>query len=724
MAIPVIAVTSMATLVYVLATILPAIDRFCPYSTPVIPVFVDTVTLLAAALRKAMLEIVNASRKPGHVANAFKAIVFASLVSQFVSLVRSIISALTIHYELSDAYSGSTKVPMDLVTSQMLAWLIANCENSRSVDIALQAISGADDDLPGEPLVECGALKLALLRLEACIKLGSTSSAALQYYRASGVLVSGSMAQATEDRWSAYSHTIQTYEGGNSYRSLHSDDYDNCKTYCSYAYLVDRFGSTADLNTRATIAITAMPFFHWNNGVYTPEYMKQERILEITTAVLQQHLQAESSGLSTVVLTAIAKSSVHYLVGLRPEELEEHRPGPSSVLIILLSRVFFMSYGAAPDTARAVAITLAAAAFAAHTYPGGEEPQVSRYARENRAINVYNYYHAQEFLTTEMVLELFIFGFFGLLPDVDFNDENTRAVATPDNFRQLLRHVPQLDLFRHPSIHTLPRYPYGKSLNDTIFKPSSQFMISFTNDASSSCEIGLAYNCLPLLIHQSERYGNNFRAKLYIPTLIALCRAESVEVQDLCLQFIDAQPTPQWPLNLLESAEDRDSLNQLCRTLIDCRTRTPVASIAALHFELLVARIITYLVSDRSETSNGQSALRPLLNLQGQFAGRIIQHRQLDVEALLSGLGECCKEHLNAEEHIVHTMQSITDFCGLTEAVSTPPDKEKDLRSLKDQLKPSSDRVVRQSRAEPGSSLASDVSPKLELPNSSANTSL
>ncbi|KAG8789791.1 hypothetical protein FRC12_013214 [Ceratobasidium sp. 428] len=782
MAIPVITVTSIGTLVYVLATILPAIDRFCPYSTPAIPMFADTTTLLAAVLRKAVLEIANASRTIGHVANAsigrqlrraikngipgprvvsflaelwYYAInqlftrhiaflllalipapilalltlllvvlnlliwllwiccviimlpslragqlgvrLVSQLVSKLASLVRSTVLSLTIHYELSDAYSGSTKVPMDLVTSQMLAWLIANCENSRSVDIALQAIAGADDSLPGKPLAECRALKLVLIRLETCTKSDSISSAALQYYRASGVLASGGVVQATEDRWGHYSHTIDDREISN-YRSLHQDHYDAWNSYCSYAYLANHFVSDTDLNTRAIIAITIMPFCHWKKmnsfGAINLGDVSQEKSLEITTTVLKQHIQTDFSALSTVVLTAIVKFTTHYLVGLWPRE--EPRSATPSALLILLSHVFFKSYGTSPDTARAVAITLAAAVFAIRTYPGGERPQDSVEAREKRAVDVYKYYRTQESLTTDTVLELFIFGFFGLLPEIDFSDESTRAAVALGNFRQLLRRVPRFDLSQHPTyIHTLPQGVH--SFNFTILEPGGQSLISFANDASPSCEIGLAYSCLPLLIHQPGSRDN--QANLYIPALIALCRADSVELQDFCLHFIDAQPIPRYPLYALGLAENCDILEKLCHALIDCHT--PVASIAALHFELLVARIITYLASYHSEISDRQSALQPLLNLQGEFAGRTSQPKQLSVEALLSGLGKCCEGDSIAEDHVLHTIQSVVDFCeGGPVSTQSSSDELQELQKLKSQLGPGGNKVARHSQAQ------------------------
>ncbi|KAG8790214.1 hypothetical protein FRC12_012504 [Ceratobasidium sp. 428] len=762
MAIPVITVTSIATLVYVLATILPTIDRFCPYSTPVpvIAIFVNAATFFADITKTNLfrtirrvyvskMEVPEYGDSFAHIAlgtilslpmfiftiaegmnlwvrvilvipagilsllglvpmifcqiiwllRALPAILLRlpvlliSLVQQIIPvttiqlMLASLVRSITFQYKLGDAYSGSTKVPMDLVTSQMLAWLISNCENSRSVDIALQAIAGADNDLPGEPLEACGALKLALLRLKACTKLGGTSLTALQYYRASGGLVSGGVVRAAEDRWSRSPHPMESLEL-KSYRSSHSDHYDYWKTYQTYAYLIDRFSSEPDLNTRATVAITAIPFYHWND-----EYgsrAAQQKILEIITTVLKEHLQVDSPELSNLVLTATVESTVHYLVGHWPDG--GTRPATFNVLFILLSHIFFMSYDASPDTARAVAVTLAAAAFAADTYPGGSSPEVGEYDREKRAVDVYNHYHAQESLTADMVLELFLFGFSGLLPQIDFNDGSIRAVATLGNINQLILYPPKFDFSRNSTIYTLPqRY----SLSDRVVNASRKSLISFVKDMSSGREVGLTFSGLVFLAHSSKTDGNDSKASLYILALIAVCRVESVEIQNLCLQFIDAQSIPERPLDLVESFQNRGRLEQLCRALIDCDTA--VASVAALHFELLVARIIisTATRNTPSWISAGQSAIRPLLNLQDKFAERISHPKQLSIEALLSGLEKCCEGHSIADDHIFHTIQSVVDFCGAGPVDASLSDSSSQkLQALKDQLKPSSDRVA------------------------------
>jgi hypothetical protein len=64
--------------------------------------------------------------------------------------------------------------PMDEVTSSMIAWMIAQCENLKSVDIALQALVSVKPWLPRLPLAKSDALPATVARL-------STSLAAWEY---------------------------------------------------------------------------------------------------------------------------------------------------------------------------------------------------------------------------------------------------------------------------------------------------------------------------------------------------------------------------------------------------------------------------------------------------------------------------------------------------------------------------------------------------------------
>ncbi|CAE6391015.1 unnamed protein product [Rhizoctonia solani] len=63
--------------------------------------------------------------------------------------------------------NGNSIIPQDIITSRALRWLIETCEDPRSVDIALQAIAGAEETLPLEPLKECNAPLMISRRLTA-----------------------------------------------------------------------------------------------------------------------------------------------------------------------------------------------------------------------------------------------------------------------------------------------------------------------------------------------------------------------------------------------------------------------------------------------------------------------------------------------------------------------------------------------------------------------------
>ncbi|GAB1524390.1 hypothetical protein RhiTH_007544 [Rhizoctonia solani] len=55
--------------------------------------------------------------------------------------------------------------PMDATTSSMLGWMIAQCENLDSVDIALQSLTCTKTWLPRVPLQKCGAFEATFMRL-------------------------------------------------------------------------------------------------------------------------------------------------------------------------------------------------------------------------------------------------------------------------------------------------------------------------------------------------------------------------------------------------------------------------------------------------------------------------------------------------------------------------------------------------------------------------------
>ncbi|CAE6503953.1 unnamed protein product [Rhizoctonia solani] len=63
------------------------------------------------------------------------------------------------------AKDGEQPLKQDHVTSQALGWIITNCEVNQSVDTALQAIAGANKELPRGPLDQCHAATAIARRL-------------------------------------------------------------------------------------------------------------------------------------------------------------------------------------------------------------------------------------------------------------------------------------------------------------------------------------------------------------------------------------------------------------------------------------------------------------------------------------------------------------------------------------------------------------------------------
>ncbi|KAG8714570.1 hypothetical protein FRC09_017475 [Ceratobasidium sp. 395] len=135
-ALPVLIVTAVSIAIYGVSTALPLVQEHCPYSTP---------------LSKLVLML----PRPAFLRQPIRYTWRASLVNSLAWI------------EPEDL--------MDKTTSRALAWLIVNYEDSRSADIALQAIAGASFKLPSEPLHDCGASSLLEQKLRNCFGTSLTT---------------------------------------------------------------------------------------------------------------------------------------------------------------------------------------------------------------------------------------------------------------------------------------------------------------------------------------------------------------------------------------------------------------------------------------------------------------------------------------------------------------------------------------------------------------------
>ncbi|KAG9126251.1 hypothetical protein FRC07_004237 [Ceratobasidium sp. 392] len=173
-AIPVLAVTLAATGVYAVSTALPLIRNNCPYSTPLTP-------LLRVLMEHPHVEMALSYLTTTLTSRVSK--MSSGVLSGYRQVLSFILRARASNLEAHNAELAEVHVPtttgpeeqqtdedtlMDSLTSRAIAWLVANYEDTKSADIALQAIAGADVRLPMELLAELDVENMLYQRLLSC----------------------------------------------------------------------------------------------------------------------------------------------------------------------------------------------------------------------------------------------------------------------------------------------------------------------------------------------------------------------------------------------------------------------------------------------------------------------------------------------------------------------------------------------------------------------------
>ncbi|KAG9078612.1 hypothetical protein FS749_009336 [Ceratobasidium sp. UAMH 11750] len=407
--------------------------------------------------------------------------------------------------------------------------------------------------------------------------------------------------------------------------------------------------------------------------------------LDSVISTLAQQLEKGGNVLSPPTIYRFAKSSAHYLVGRWPGEKPR---GSRALLPILLARVFTTCYETEPDTARAAAVTLAAAAFACDTCPGGEEPTLSLLARSRRASSVLRHYQTDR-PDREDVAEPFLFGFFGVLPRCITNGLDAQLAP--------------IALFlaekKGDSSDFNPHYGHIWSMPQS-FLLADHILACLFKCFSGPCAIDgeLARVLADLWIVgadvwiPSQSIFTVADPRMYANAAIALCSVESKGHQELFMNVIATQTIPDSPLTLLGSNDNTDLLWQLCHTLVNIRTA--MFPVAAVHFGLLVASVIS---STKDSLDDRRSALRPLLSFHDKFPD-LIWPSPFVFEELVSHLEQGITEG-STFSSLGRTMQFVVDFCcddwspnmgsGGTDGV----DWRGKLQELKDRYRPEIDEI-------------------------------
>ncbi|QRV94369.1 transmembrane protein [Ceratobasidium sp. AG-Ba] len=669
---PVIALTVVSIFGYIYATILPFLDPFCPYSTPATTIFSDIkpsiqrvgvlVVLklddLSQVLRSLWVKI-NPHLCPSAretVSTPFRKHLFQPFYQLLNNTSQAILRTcrMTVKPRNSNRVDSIDDNGSDDITSQMLAWLINNCEDPCSAGIALQAISGAEDTLPRAPLENSEIIKLILARLHTCveydaflrrtrIKSASQLPMALRYCCAFIIFVSGS---PDVDKWAE----------GNA-KAFPPVDRAIVQEICSiHKDLIEDIKH--DETELLTIAVAAaLRWWHWKEA---PKQDHLARILNKAESILSRYIQGDKSITSITAIFIMVKSIAHSLIELGCAG------SPLGKFPMLLVQIFLSYYGTSPKITSMAAVALAATAVSNCQYPGGQHPSSGAEVRRERAIRVFQHYQTCS-LNEQTSLMLFIFGFFGLFCKVQDQSElgydrlqrlGHEFASLPWNPGQLLKTLPNLDLIEDfPGIPTLPSL---FSLKEHAYEPARRAFLSAARKTVARRDLTTIAICLPLVIHKPRVAQSD--PELYLAALTILCEANATHLTDLCIRILNTLPLP-LPNELLisptQSSESDSALKSLfsvATLLID--SNAPVALIVALHIELLLGSILSWPDTNMDVL---RSNLKPLLSFQARFSD-LQPAAKLRISRLHA---EIWKNKREPRSHEVwrHIMQSVIDCC-------------------------------------------------------------
>jgi hypothetical protein len=212
-ALPVVVTTSVAALVYILTAVLPLVFEYCPYTTASSKLIGSwfkgaheylrlrhnsTLSLRRATFSNYYSPWQRAKRRiNGEWSWQERAREQASTwISTRVSYITQLFEIATSHFLLARSPEPPTaapvpislpfadpaslmengEVPMDLVTSEMLAWLLTNCEDPKLTAVVIQSLAGAEPWLPRLPLLENDVLRNLYQCLDGCFELDSCSN--------------------------------------------------------------------------------------------------------------------------------------------------------------------------------------------------------------------------------------------------------------------------------------------------------------------------------------------------------------------------------------------------------------------------------------------------------------------------------------------------------------------------------------------------------------------
>jgi hypothetical protein len=192
-ALPVVVTTAVVGAFYIFALFLPLFFRYCPFTTGLVKLFLpywyknagwifkSSIQTLGQALVPFMTALAVISgcfkqesreRSNGEVheektgfRQRISQISFKECWEESQEWVKGCAKVAADRFMADKSRLDGQDTPMDEVTSSMIAWMIAQCENLKSVDIALQALVSVKPWLPRLPLAKSDVLLPTVARL-------------------------------------------------------------------------------------------------------------------------------------------------------------------------------------------------------------------------------------------------------------------------------------------------------------------------------------------------------------------------------------------------------------------------------------------------------------------------------------------------------------------------------------------------------------------------------
>ncbi|KAG8793905.1 hypothetical protein FRC12_001207 [Ceratobasidium sp. 428] len=495
---PVLFVTGVFVSLYAVATILPLVHQDCPYSTP-----------LSKPLDKLAL-LVDWN---GFLLRLQKATQVLPQTQQD--------SRNHIRSPKRQTILKTESTPMDKVTSQMLLWLISNCEDSQLVGIALQSIAGARHGLPVETLAGTDVTKMVVQRLINCVvrdprtkilrlKSGTSIEAAGLYAQALGrLLESGAGFRSSSE------HRVSQLD-----RKQLSTFFDP-HTNESIAELRNLFfpglGEDDNIATIATSTLTLLCHHSEPTISYWVENLgDRHSYAEIigfrNDRLVRSYLDGEGATIDDRALLALLEAAPHWIIRRMIAMDNEERSSSIMPLVQLLRS----SSCSGPDFQYAIGLSLTVAAVLMCDYPGWEHPLNSIEDRATRAIEVYRYYKVEHHEEPKVLVVSGLLGLLRAVPQMPTTFSKDEVTVLTDVLTQIDDVCPMAGF----CLHTLPETLTIAQNAETTWLETLQAVA----DGRSGFGETFLIPCLMQLLHNLDALGD---LNMYKDDLTALSGGQS-----------------------------------------------------------------------------------------------------------------------------------------------------------------------------------------------------